>query len=162
MLSTLDVAPLLGFFQFFAQIGKPPPVGDLGLLVEHLARITQTADMDPGLFEILIPARQALRGLTGFIIIALACDATGQIQHVKFDPGMTQQVGEESQALGVLQAKGFPAVAYGPVLSLFAEHSFLDDTDAWPRVADSSQAKSWGSRLTWHLKCLQAVRARLW
>jgi hypothetical protein len=77
-------------FQLFAQIGKPPPVGNLGLLVEHLPRITQTADMDPGLFEILVPTRQAVRGLTGFIIIALACDATDQIKHVEFDPGMAQ------------------------------------------------------------------------
>src|SRR5208337_875850 len=36
----LDISQLLGFLQFFAQLGKPPPVGGLGLFVEHLARIT--------------------------------------------------------------------------------------------------------------------------
>ena len=102
LLSALDVSPLLGFFQFFAQIGKPAPVGDLGLLVEHLARVTQTADMDPCLFEILIPARQALLGLTGFVIIALACDSSCQIEHVEFDPGMTQQMGEVPEPFSVL------------------------------------------------------------
>jgi hypothetical protein len=60
------------------------------LFVEHLTRITQTADMDPRLFESLIPARQALLGTTGFVIIALACDSSRQIEHVKFGPGMAQ------------------------------------------------------------------------
>src|SRR6266852_8147914 len=36
--------------KFFAQLGEPAPVSDLGLLVQHLARATQTPDMDPGLF----------------------------------------------------------------------------------------------------------------
>ena len=93
---------LLGFFQFFAQLGKPAPVSDLGLLVEHLARVTQTADMDPSLFEILVPARQAVRGLTGFIILALACNSSSQIEHVEFDRGMTQQMGEVPESLSVL------------------------------------------------------------
>ena len=75
----------LGFFQFFAQLGKPAPVSGLGLLVEHLARVTQTADMDARLFEILIPPRQAACGLTGFVILALACDSTRQIEHMEFD-----------------------------------------------------------------------------
>jgi hypothetical protein len=60
------------------------------LFVEHLARITQTADMDPRLFEILIPARQALLGLTGFVTIALAGDSSRQIEHMKFGPVMAQ------------------------------------------------------------------------
>ena len=102
LLSTLDVSRLLGFFQSFAPLRKPPPVCDLGLLVEHLARITQTADMDSRLFEILIPARQAACGLTGFVIIALPRDSSREIEHVKFDPRMTQQMGEVPEAFGVL------------------------------------------------------------
>jgi hypothetical protein len=130
LLSTLDVSRLLGFFQSFAPLRKPPPVCDLGLLVEHLARITQTADMDSRLFEILIPARQAACGLTGFVIIALACDSSRQIEHVEFSLWMTQQMGEVSEPLSVLQTKRFLAVADGPVLALFAEHPFSYDTDA--------------------------------
>jgi hypothetical protein len=72
LLRALDVSQLLGLFQFFPQLGESASVRDLGLLVEHLARVTQTRDMDPGLFEILFPARQAMCGLTRFIIIALA------------------------------------------------------------------------------------------
>ena len=63
----------LGLFQFFAQLGEPAPVSDFGLLVEHLARVAQTGDMDSGLFEILFPTRQAMPGLTGFVRLALAC-----------------------------------------------------------------------------------------
>jgi hypothetical protein len=90
LLSTLDVSLLLGFFQFFTQIGQPPSISGLSLLIEHLARITQTTDMYPRLFEFLIPARQALLRLTGFVIIALARDSTRQIEHVKFGPRMAQ------------------------------------------------------------------------
>ena len=89
-------------FQFFAQLGKSAPVGDFGLLVEHLARVTQTADTDPRLFEILIPARQAVCELPGFIIIALARDSSSQIEHVEFGRGMTQQMGEVAEPLSVL------------------------------------------------------------
>ncbi|MFZ2060724.1 MAG: hypothetical protein WAU82_06915 [Candidatus Binatus sp.] len=64
------------------------------MLVEHLARITQTADMNACLFEILVSARQAPLGLIDSVIIALAGNATGQIKHVKFDPGMAQQMRE--------------------------------------------------------------------
>ena len=102
LLGALDLSELLRLFQFFSQLRKPLPVGDLGLLVEHLARVTQTSDMDPSLFEILIPARQTMRGLTGFVIIVLACDSSRQIEHVKFGRGMTQQMGEVAEPLSVL------------------------------------------------------------
>src|SRR6202041_296728 len=55
----IDVSSLPGFFQFFAQLGKAPSVRELGLLIEHLACVTQTADTDPRLFEVLVAARQA-------------------------------------------------------------------------------------------------------
>jgi hypothetical protein len=58
------------------------------LVVEHLARITQIADVDAGLFEILTPARQAVCGLTSFVVTALACDSTGQIEHMEFGRGV--------------------------------------------------------------------------
>jgi hypothetical protein len=72
------------------------------LVVEHLARITQIADVNTRLFEILSPARQAVCGLTGFVVIALACDSTGQIEHVEFDRRVAQQMGEVPESLGVL------------------------------------------------------------
>src|SRR5260370_8292082 len=67
---------------------------------------------------------------------------------------MTQQVGEVTEPFTVLQTKRYSAVAYGPVLALLAEHSFLHDTDARPRIY-TSQARSSAARLTWHLKSLQ-------
>jgi hypothetical protein len=55
----------------------------------------------------------------------LPCNSTHQIEHVKFGRRMTQQMGEISEAFAVFQASGFPAIAEGPVLALFAEHSQL-------------------------------------
>ena len=46
---------VLGFLQFFSQLGEPAFVSDLGLLVEHLTRVAQVRDMNPCPFEILIP-----------------------------------------------------------------------------------------------------------
>src|ERR1700722_16841481 len=64
--------------------------------------LAQPADMDPRLFEILIPTWQAVRGLTGFIMIALARDPSCQIEHVEFDPGVTQEMGEVPEPFRVL------------------------------------------------------------
>src|SRR6202158_2447580 len=75
----LDVPQLLGFFQFFAPLGEPAPVSDLGLVVEHLACVTQTGDMNACLFEVVVPARQGLHGMIGFIVLAPACDSAYQI-----------------------------------------------------------------------------------
>jgi hypothetical protein len=58
--------------------------------------------MAPRLFEARIPPRRALLGLTGVVIIALACDSSCQIEHVKFCPGMAQQVGEVPEPFTVL------------------------------------------------------------
>jgi selenophosphate synthase len=102
LLGTLDVAPPLGFFQFFAQIGEASSICGFGLLVEHLTRIAQTADVDSRLFEILSPMRQAVRGLTDFVVIAPTRDSTCQIKHMEFDPGMTQQMGEVSEPFRAL------------------------------------------------------------
>jgi hypothetical protein len=90
-----------GFFEFFAQLGEPTSVSDLGLIVEHLARVAQAGDMDPGLFEILIPPRQALHRLTGFILFVLACNSPDQIEHVEFGRRMTQQMSEVPESPGV-------------------------------------------------------------
>src|SRR6266849_10481769 len=73
---------------------------------------------------------------------------------------MTQQVGEVTEPFTVLQTKRYFAVGYGPVLALFAEHSFLYDTDARPRIY-TSQARSSAARLTWHLKSLQGCLSEL-
>src|SRR5712664_2932430 len=64
-------------------------------------------------------------------------------------------MGKVPEPFTVLQTKRFSAVAYGPVLALFADHSFLYGTDARRRLADTSRAGSSASRLTWHLKSLQ-------
>ncbi len=104
------------------QLGEPAPVGDLGLLVEHLARVTQTADMNSRLSELLISARQAVRRLTCLVLLALACNPTSEIEHVEFGRWMTQQVANVPESLGVLKTKGFSAVADGPILALFAEN----------------------------------------
>jgi hypothetical protein len=72
------------------------------LLVKHHACVTQTADMDPCLLEILAPARQAVRGLTHFVVIALARDPTRQIEHVEFDRGMPQKMREVLEPFRIL------------------------------------------------------------
>jgi hypothetical protein len=95
------------------------------LLVEHLARIAEPADVDSCLFEILSSPRQTPHGLTGFILLAPACNSREQIKHVEFDPWMTQQMGEVPQSPGVPQPKGLLAAAYGPVLGLFAKYPLL-------------------------------------
>ena len=62
---------------------------------------TEAGDMDSGLFEILFPVRQIMRRLTGFVF-ALPGDSTRQIEHMEFDRGMTQQMREVPESLGVL------------------------------------------------------------
>jgi hypothetical protein len=91
------------------------------LLVEHLARITQTAYLDSRLFEILSLAGQALGGQTGLVILT-ACKSTRQIEHVEFNPRMTEQMGDIGEPLGVFEPKGAIAVTNRPILTLFAEN----------------------------------------
>jgi hypothetical protein len=78
--------------------------------------------MDPRLFEIPIPPRQAVPRLTGFVLLAMARNSTHQVEHVEFGRWMTQQVANVPESLGVFQTKGFSAVADGPILALFAEN----------------------------------------
>jgi hypothetical protein len=83
--------------------------------------------------------RQAVRGLTDFVVIAPTRDSTCQIKHMEFDPWMTQQMGEVPDSPGVLQTKNFPAVAYSPILARFAKHPLLGGRpDARYRLAVSS------------------------
>ena len=63
--------------------------------------------------------------------MALACDSTGQIEHVEFGRGVAQQMGKVPESLGVLQTKGFPAIADGPELAFFAEDPSLPRRGAW-------------------------------
>src|SRR5271170_3309035 len=92
--------------------------------------------------------------MAAFVIIALPRDSTGQIEHMKFDRGVTQQMREIPESLGVLEAKGFSAVADGPVLALFVEDPFLRRTDAGHRIAGSSRARSRARRVRCHLNSL--------
>jgi hypothetical protein len=69
---------------------RPALVSILGLLVEHLACVTQTADMHPRLFEIRVPARQSLHRPTGVVILDVVGDSSDQIEHVEFSPRMTE------------------------------------------------------------------------
>ena len=84
----------LSAFNFFAQVGEPPLISNLGLLVDHLARITQPRDMDPGPFEILGVPRQTLHRMTAIVLVALACNRSRQIEHMEFGGGMAQQMRE--------------------------------------------------------------------
>jgi len=59
------------------------------LLVEHLARITQAGGMNAGLFEILVPTREATAQRFGFIVLALARNSTYQIEHAELRPRIT-------------------------------------------------------------------------
>jgi hypothetical protein len=77
LLGALYPSEFLRFPQFVSKLGELASVRGLGLLVQHLAGVTQAADLDSRLFEILISARQALRGLTRFDIIATARDSAG-------------------------------------------------------------------------------------
>jgi len=125
-------------------------VRDLGLLVEHLAGITQTADMNACLFEILIATRQ-IRCPARFVIPTLARDSTCQIKHMEFGRGMTQQVGKVPESLAVLQTKGFSLVGDGPVLALFPEDALLRRMGARSGVTATSRATSGAPRLRCHL-----------
>ena len=87
-LGTFYISCRLRFFQIFVQLGEPAPVSDLGLIVEHLARVAETADMNACLCEFLIGPRQACR-LARFVLVALARDSARQIEHVEFGRGMT-------------------------------------------------------------------------
>src|SRR5258708_31785198 len=71
---------------------------------------------------------------------------------------MTQQMGEITESLGVFQAKGFAAVADGPVLAFFAERSFFRSrgTDAGCRVGNDSRSGSSATYLMWHVDSFQA------
>src|SRR5690349_20639615 len=94
MLGVLDVSKFLGFFEFFTQLGEPASKRGLGLIVEHLTRVTQPGDLDPCRFEILATPRQSLDRLTAFVLFALACNSTEQIENVEFCVRMTQQMSD--------------------------------------------------------------------
>src|SRR5260370_6882145 len=64
---------------------------------------------------------------------------------------MTQQMSEVPESLGVLQTKGVPTVADGPVLALFAEDSLLCRTHARLRIGGAGRARSSATRLRCHL-----------
>src|SRR5260370_42276098 len=59
----------------------------------------------------------------------------GQVECVR---GMRQEMGSVPEPPRVFKIKGVPAVAYGPVLALFAEDPFLRRTNAQDRLARSS------------------------
>src|ERR1700690_4323290 len=63
---------------------------------------------------------------------------------------MAQQMSQVAESLGVLQARGFPAIADGPILALLAEDSFLLRTNALPRPTAGSRARCGCSRLKCH------------
>ena len=69
---------------------------------------------------------------------------------MEFDRGMTQQMEDVSESPCVLQAKGVPGVAYGPVLALSAEDSALYGMKARPGLAGVGRLVSGGTRLRCH------------
>jgi hypothetical protein len=89
--------------QFFVQIGQPASISDLGPLIEHLVGVTQSRDMDSRPFEILIQSRQAVRRMTGIVLLALARNSSLQVEHVEFSAGMTRQIKSQiTESLRVL------------------------------------------------------------
>src|SRR5580658_876003 len=102
LLGAIDVAGCLGLFQFYAQLQEPTPVSYFGVLIEHLARVTQTRDLNARLVEVVIHPRQAMRGAIRLARVALARAPPSQIEDVEFGRGMTQQMGEVFEPLGVL------------------------------------------------------------
>ncbi len=153
-----NVSVLLCEFQFLSQLGEPAPIGNLGLIVEHLARVAESGDMDAGLLEVLITARQTLRRLAAFIFVVTAGDSSDEIEHVELHRGIPQQMGDISESASVLQTKRFPGVANGPILGFFPEDSFLwrgplfHGTDARYRVASTGRSTSSATCLRCHLK----------
>ena len=95
------------------------------MIIEHLARIAQTAEMDACLFEVVVSARQAARQLFDFVFFVLACNSADQIEHVELNCGMTQKMSEVPESFRVLQTEGFSAVTDGLVPALFAEDSLF-------------------------------------
>ena len=79
--------------------------------------------------------------LIGFVLVVLTRDSAGEIEHVEFHRRMTQQMGEITETLGVFQAKGFAAVADGPVLALFAEDAFFCSRGTGDRRRDANVSR---------------------
>jgi hypothetical protein len=71
LLCALDVSSLLGLFQFLPQFGKAAPVGRLGSLVQHLARIAKPGDINLCLLELAIAAGGPQHALSGFVLVGL-------------------------------------------------------------------------------------------
>ena len=136
--------------QFFAQFGQPPPILDLGLIVEHLARVAQSGDMDSCLLERFISPLQAAVGRTRVVVLASARNPTKEIEHMKFNPRMPQQMRQVSEAFGIPQTKCFSAVTNSPVLALFAKNSRARIPPACRRVAAASQLSSTAPHLGCH------------
>src|SRR5712671_4163840 len=130
----------------------------LGQRLELLFRALGTRDVAERfrLFEFFLPARQTR--FAGFVIFVLACNSTDQVEHMEFDPRMTQQMGEVSEPFGVFQTKGIPGVADGPVLALFAENARLRGTDVRRRVVGTRRSNSSAPGIRCHLN-FTAVRA---
>ena len=67
---------------------------------------------------------------------------------------MAQQMGEVAESSRALETEGFPAVADGPILALFAEQPPARGADARPRVTGTSRARSSAPSLKCHLNSL--------
>src|SRR5580700_6587377 len=92
------------------------------------------------------------------VVLALARNPAEQIEHVELDGRMTQEMDDVAESLGILQTKGVPAVADGPVLALFAEDSFLHRTEARPCIGGNSRAIPGAKRLRCHLNFCRRFR----
>ena len=89
--------------------------------------------------------------LIGSVLIALACEPTNKIEHVKLGRRMAKEMAEVPKSLTVLEAKPAPVVADSPELALFAEQPVLRSKRARRRAVGASRAESSASLPTCHL-----------
>jgi hypothetical protein len=92
------------------------------LIVEHLARIAKPRYLKPKVLEVLAPVGQGVCATVGLVRLALVCDYVCKIEHMKFGPGIAQEMSEEYESPGVPEPNGVPAMAYRPVFAFFAEN----------------------------------------
>src|ERR1700735_1177941 len=107
--------------------------------------------MDSCLLERFLSQLQAAAFRTRVVVLAPARNPAKEIEHMKFNPRIPQQMRQVSEAFGILQPKCFPAESNSPVLSLFAKNSRVWIPPACRRLAATSQLSSTASHLGCHV-----------
>ena len=92
-----------------------------------------------------------------FVLVALARDSSRQIEHVEFGRRMTDQVGDVTESLAVLQTKGFSVAADGPILAVFAENPTCRRMGTSCPIAETGRGRGTAPSLTWHRNSLRQL-----